>query len=239
MAQALTLFCLPYAGASAVVYQPWRRWAPSWLAVEPVELPGHGSRLGEPLRDEFDVLVEQLADELAPRLPMNYALFGHSLGALIAYELAHAFAARGMPAPAALFVSGASAPSRRDDGRYRGLVGEERLKEELRCLGGTSDEVLDDAELMALMLPVLAADFRLCASFVRRERTPLACPLHVFGGTRDATVPLPTLAAWQRETCGEFSCETFDGGHFFIKSHERALWRRFESLVAQRLALAV
>lgn len=238
MTRALTLFCLPYAGASAAVYQPWRRRAPSWLAVEPVELPGHGCRLDETLLDEFGALVEQLADELAPRLPANYALFGHSLGALVAYELAQTFVARGLPAPAALFVSGASAPSRRDDGRYRGLVGEERLKEELRRLGGTPDEVLDDAELMALMLPVLAADFRLCASFVRRERAPLACPLHVFGGARDATVPLLALAAWQRETCGEFSCETFDGGHFFIKSHERALWRRLESLAAQRVALA-
>ncbi|WP_432721090.1 alpha/beta fold hydrolase [Jeongeupia wiesaeckerbachi] len=236
-AMALPVFCLAHAGGSALAYQAWQRAGLQGLAIEPLELPGRGARWAEPLVDDLSQLVEQLAAALATRLPPRYALFGHSLGALIAFELAHALVERGLPAPVALFAAGASAPSHRDDAHYRALAlaDDNQLKNELRRLGGTPEELLDNEELMALMLPILAADFRLCASFKRRDRPALSCPLHVFGGTQDASVPDSALAGWEGETTGPFSVERFEGGHFFVQRQGNVLLRRLQRLTTPQV----
>ncbi|WP_163029419.1 thioesterase II family protein, partial [Pseudomonas viridiflava] len=101
----MKLFCLPYSGASAMFYSPWRRTLPDWLNVRPLELPGRGMRMAEPLQTDIVQLADQLADEIAAELDTPYALFGHSLGGLLAFELAHALRVRGLPAPLALFTS--------------------------------------------------------------------------------------------------------------------------------------
>ena len=99
----LRLFCLPYSGASAMVYVRWRRALPDWLQVCPLELPGRGRRMDEPLQSDIKALAAQLAEEISRDLNGPYALFGHSLGGLLAFELAHALSARNLPAPLALF----------------------------------------------------------------------------------------------------------------------------------------
>ena len=238
MKSSTTLFCLPHAGASANVYAPWRRLLPHWMKVQLVELPGRGSRLNEPLVEDFDVLVAQLADELsdmARRTP-RYVLFGHSLGGLLAFELAYALAERGVSAPAALFVSGAPGPMWHDPARddsYSVPPTDMQLTEELRRLNGMPAELLQNAELMEMVLPVLAGDFRLRASFIRRERAPLACPIYAFGGTRDPVVSTAALHAWRCETTAGFMTEMFDGDHFFIRDHERVLLDRLQTFSAQ------
>lgn len=105
----LRMFCLPYSGASAMVYVRWRRALPDWLQVCPLELPGRGMRMDEPLQRDIKTLAAQLADEIGRDLGSPYALFGHSLGGLLAFELAHALKARNLPAPLALFASGTAA----------------------------------------------------------------------------------------------------------------------------------
>ena len=100
---SLRLFCLPYSGASAMAYNRWRRILPAWLVVQPLELPGRGMRMDEPLHTRLDTLVAQLAREVAPQVQQPYALFGHSLGGLLAFELAHALRER-LPEPLALFL---------------------------------------------------------------------------------------------------------------------------------------
>ncbi|MFS2126939.1 thioesterase II family protein, partial [Pseudomonas sp. Pseusp97] len=107
----LRLFCLPYSGASAMVYARWKRQLPGWIDVCPVELPGRGRRFAESLHTDLRALASQLADEIAARLDQPYALFGHSLGGLLAFELAHALRDRGLPMPQALFASAAPAPA--------------------------------------------------------------------------------------------------------------------------------
>lgn len=219
---SLTLLCLPYSGASAMVYSRWRRKLPAWLNVRPVELPGRGARLAEPLHTDLAALARQLAAEQRLTANQPYAVLGHSLGALLAFELVHELQALGCQPPVALFACGTAAPSRReeyDGARLREAKSDAELMDELRTLQGTPEEVLANEELMSLMLPILRADFLLCGHYAYRQRPALRCPLHVFGGEDDRASE-EQLLAWRAETQGDFSLEVFPGGHFFIHEHE-------------------
>lgn len=225
------LYCFPYAGGSAAaIYASWRRQLPAWLALMPVELPGRGRRIGEPLHRRLDLLVRQLADEFTAartQLPAwqaqwPFAFFGHSMGALLAYEVARTLCARGQAGPALLCVGGADAPSQRRDERLARLRTDQDVVEYLRELNGTPREVLDNPELLELMLPIIKADFAMCANYVHADGAALACPLHVIGGLRDTTSP-QSLAAWQRHSQGGFSLDLLEGDHFFIHSAQQQL----------------
>lgn len=218
----LTLFCLPYAGASAMAYLRWRRSAPSWLDIRPLELPGRGSRASEPLATDLVDLAAQLARELRGETGRAYALFGHSMGSLLAFELACALRAQGLPLPRALLVSGGAAPAHRDYLRFRAPMSDEQLLDELARLQGTPDEALQDPELMRLALPVLRADFLLCGRYRYQPIAPLQCPLHVLAGSQDKASETQLLA-WRELAAADFSLKLFDAGHFFIQTHERAV----------------
>ncbi|WP_366518789.1 alpha/beta fold hydrolase [Pseudomonas sp. VA159-2] len=235
-AATLNLLCLPYSGASAMVYSRWRRKLPAWLQVRPLELPGRGARMAEPLHTDLQALARQLAAEQRLATQAPYALLGHSLGALVAFELAHELRALGCPAPVALFACGTAAPTRREDydsPRWSEPRGDAELIAELRKLGGTPEEVLDNEELMSLTLPIMQADFLLCGRYAYRQRTPLSCALHVLAGEDDRASD-EQLQAWGRETVGEYALAKFPGGHFFIHEHEdrvlEALSRTLEPL---------
>ncbi|WP_043201850.1 thioesterase II family protein [Pseudomonas putida] len=138
----LELFCLPYSGTSATVYNGWRRSLPAWLSVVPVELPAAGARLCEPLVCDMQVLARQLTTEMSARINGPYALFGHGLGALLAYELAVALREAGAPCPAALIASGTAAPTR----CYESAPGAP-LDCPLHVLGGVDDKATQEALL--------------------------------------------------------------------------------------------
>ena len=234
MVARLRLFCLPYSGASAMVYARWRRSLPEWIEVVPLELPGRGRRFNEPLQTDLLGLADQLAGELEERLDLPYALFGHSLGGLLVFELAHAFRQRGLPAPRALFVSAAPAPSRREN--HLELAVEQsdaQLLQRLRRLGGTPEAVFADEEMLRLTLPVLRADFLMCGRYRYYRRALLACPVHVFGGKADR-VSVDALAAWQDETAEGFSLEMLEGDHFFINACEARLLELMLGKLRQR-----
>lgn len=218
----VNLLCLPYSGASAMVYSRWRRKLPAWLQVRPVELPGRGARLGEPLHTDMQGLARQLAAEQRLAANAPYALLGHSLGALLAFELAHALQGLGCNPPLALFACGTAAPTRREDydgNNWREPKTDPELLDELRTLQGTPEEVLANPELMSLTLPILRADFLLCGTYAYRQRPALQCPLHVLGGENDRASD-EQLDAWRLETRGAFYRQMFSGGHFFIHEHE-------------------
>ena len=228
----MRLLCLPHAGGSAMAYARWRRGLPASVEVVPVELPGRGARMDEPFARDPVRLAEALAAALrdeAVRVP--YALFGHSLGALIAFELAHALIARGAPAPRMLFASGTEAPSVRDDSDWRRPRSDAELVAELRAMRGTPEEAFESAELMQAVLPVLRADFLLCGAYAHRPRPPLPCPIQALGG-RDDDVPHASLAAWARETAAGFDLALFGGGHFFLHERPEAVLE----LIARRLS---
>jgi surfactin synthase thioesterase subunit len=222
----LTLLCLPYSGASAMVYSRWRRNLPQWLQLQPVELPGRGARYDEPLQTDMHQLARQLAREHLPSIKGPYALFGHSLGALLACEMAYSFRELGHAEPVALFASGTAAPTQRMDydRDFAEPKTDEQLIDQLRTFQGTREEVLANQELMSLTLPVLRADFLMCGRFRPQERPLLKCPVHVLGGKEDKATT-EQLIGWSKETSGSFSVDMMTGGHFFIHEHEGRVLR--------------
>lgn len=223
----LRLFCFPYAGGGAAVYRGWS--APALLPPEvhlcPVHLPGRGNRFSEPLRTELAPLTERLAEDLAPYLDTPFAFFGHSMGALIAYELTRLLRREGLPLPEHLCVSGRRAPQLPSDKRPLHDLPEEEFKEELRSLDGTPEEILEHPELMDLFTPILRADFSVCETYRYAEEEPLDIPISAFGGLEDPDVGRDHLLAWRAHTRGPFRVRMLAGGHFFLNPSREALVR--------------
>lgn len=237
MAPAVTLLCLPCAGASATMYLRWRRLLPAWIQVEPVELPGRGLRMAEPCIEDFDTLVAHLCTLHAPRMEGPHVLFGHSLGGLLAYGMARQRQAQGLAPAVALVASASPAPSRRRDEGYPAKGDDAALLADLRRQGGTPDAVFDDPELIRITLDTLGADYRLCESLrARRDGPGLAMPLHVLAG-RDDDIGAARIEAWRDEAANGFTLDWFDGGHFYFRAREaqvlETLQRRLQRSLAQ------
>ena len=211
------LFCIPFAGGGSLAFHGWSRDLPRDLEVCSVMLPGRESRLSDPPIARLSELVPALADGLAPHLDLPFTLFGHSVGALIAFELVRELRRRGARQPAHLFASAFRAPSRANPNPALHALAEPELIEELRGYGGIPEPVLASRELLDLFLPTIRADFALHETYVHREEPPLDTPLTVFGGTRDTKVRPEHLEGWQSQTRARFRQELFDGDHFFLK----------------------
>lgn len=234
MQASISLLCLPCAGASATMYLRWRRLLPRWIGIVPVELPGRGGRLSEDFVEDFDRLVDLLCAEQADAMRGPFALFGHSMGALVAYGITQRLRTLDRPLPLALLASGSPAPSRRDPDRFAGKNDDAALTADLRKQGGTPEEVFASAELMRITLDALGADYRVCESFSYRGATPLPIPVHAFGGLQD-DITAERIEAWSVEAADAFTLDWFDGGHFFIRQHEGQLL----ATLTQRLARSI
>lgn len=223
------------------MYMRWRRLLPDWIDVVPVELPGRGARMAERRVEDFDELVRLLCAEQVGAMHGRFAVFGHSMGALLAHGITRRLEALGGPMPCALLASGSPAPSKRDPDRYAGKDHDEALIADLRKQGGTPDEVFGNAELMRITLDVLASDYRVCDSFVHQPGLGLALPVHAFGGRQD-DIEAQRIEAWSAEAAGAFTLDWFEGGHFFIRQQEAlvlsAIARRLAGVVAGAEAVA-
>ncbi|WP_027468175.1 thioesterase II family protein [Deefgea rivuli] len=231
MSSALTLICLPCAGASATMYLRWRRFLPAHIKLLALELPGRGALIDEKPLTHYAELVEWIVGQLALKPCERYALFGHSMGSLLAYGVCRQLAAKNKPLPLGLFVSASAAPARRDPDRFAGMYDDQSLIADLKRQGGTSDAVLGNAELLRMTLDVLAADYRVCNDFTYVDAASLDIPIHVFAG-RDDEITEVQLRAWQLETQSSFSLNCFAGGHFYLREQEAALL----SLLTRQLA---
>jgi medium-chain acyl-[acyl-carrier-protein] hydrolase len=184
-AAAMRLFCLPYAGGSPLVFCNWPGSLPGNIEVCPIQLPGRGMRLSEPPFTRLEPLLESLVPVLRPFLDKPFALFGHSMGGLICFELARAFRLRFGLEPECVFLAGRQAPPIPDRTTARYDLPEPEFIEELRHLNGTPPEILEQPELMRLLVPLLRAEFELCQTYVYQPGPNLDCPLHIFGGVDD------------------------------------------------------
>jgi medium-chain acyl-[acyl-carrier-protein] hydrolase len=214
-AGAVRLLCLPYAGGGANAYRPWAQLLQPEVELWLAHLPGRERRIREAPIHSLQTLVRELDSALAGH-GVPIALFGHSFGAVVAYELACRLAAMGR-GPSGLVVSGQPAPNRV---RAQGLseLPDEELVEAVRGLGGTPEEVLLHPELMEMMLPVIRADMAAYDSWRPQADEPaaLACPVVAYRGLQDPRTPEGSMAGWARVTTGAFRERVFDGDHFFV-----------------------
>lgn len=219
------LFCLPFAGGSEAVFGPWRQHALPGLQVRPLTLPGRGSRWREGLLCEWTPLLDQLLDQLAPHRETPYLLFGHSMGALLVFELAHRLREAQMPAPERLVLSASRPPHLRHrlaDTDWL-TCSTAQLLDEVQAISGPS-EALANEELRELMLPILRNDFQLCARYPYQPRPPLDVPILVLAGRDDSGCPLaPALSAWRQQTLGEVQGVELPGGHLFMRDDPGAV----------------
>lgn len=231
MTARLRLFCLPYAGGSARVFDGWSAALPSAVDLHPLELPGRGMRFDEPPQHRLEPLVDDLLGLVLRRLDLPYAMFGHSLGGLLGYELCRRLEAD-YDTPLHLFVSGIRAPDSLAGAAPASALPDDQLRAHVGSLNGTPRELLDNAELMELMLPVLRADFTVADTYVHRPGPRLTCPVTAFGSPGDPEVALGQMRGWARATSGRFTMRVLPGDHFFLHTARPELLR----LVAAALA---
>jgi medium-chain acyl-[acyl-carrier-protein] hydrolase len=226
------VFCFPFAGGGASFYRAWASLVPPSIALCPVQPPGREDRLMERPFDRMQPLVAAAVEEILPHLPPRYALFGHSMGAMMAYEIAQALRERGAKPPAHLFVSGAPAPHRAHEIVPIYDLPEEEFIAALQRFGGTPDEVLRNRELFELLAPRLRADLAVTGTYVWTHRPPLACPITAFGGEHDPSVAPDAIEAWGEHTVGAFDAMIFPGEHFFVAAAARQITARVRDALA-------
>jgi len=220
----MRLFCFPYAGGTAAIFRAW----PDLLLTTSVEvcvihLPGRAGRLQEPPFTHLLSLVQEIAPAIRPFLDKPFAFFGHSMGALISFELARQLRRERAPAPAQLFLSGRSAAHLPDVEPRTFDLPEAEFIQELRRLNGTPQEVLEHPELMHLMIPLLRADFSVCQTYEYEKGPPLDSPITIFGGLQDFEAPRAHLEAWREHTSSTFKLRMLPGDHFFLNSEQALL----------------
>jgi medium-chain acyl-[acyl-carrier-protein] hydrolase len=216
----LRLFCFPPAGGNAYQFGRWERSLPGQVEVLPVQLPGRGRHFNKEPYRRLVPLARAIAEDLAPFFDRPYVLFGHSMGALIAFEVARHRERSGGRGPALLMVSGRRGPEwpRSKPPTYN--LPDEDFKAMLRRLNGTLEEVLNNQQLMELMMPMLRADFEAVQTYEFEGPCVLRCPIRGYGGLGDSAVTTESLQAWRHYTGRAFSLSMFPGDHFFIFQSE-------------------
>lgn len=217
------LICLPYAGGTAAVYRDWAGALGTGVEVLPVQLPGRGWRLRETPSVDLKALAAGIAEAVEPLAEVPVAVFGHSMGAWLGFELVTQLEARGIR-PVQLFASGRQAPwmgceheplSVLDDAAF--------VAETQRRYDGIPAEVLAEPELLALVLPALRADVAALEGYRRETGTPVRTPIMALAGRTDGMIPVERLDGWAMETTGEFTSRLFEGGHFYFRPDPKPL----------------
>lgn len=236
-AARLRLFCFPYAGAGASIFRTWPQMLPAEIEVCPVQLPGREGRIREPAYTQLAALTPVLLAAIRPYLDRPFALFGHSMGALIGYELAHALRQQEGLEPMHLVVSGRHAPhlsSRQSP--VHSLDDVQFLDTLQQRYEGIPAAVFHDPELRSLFTPLLRADFTLVETYLPTSRPRLSCPMSAFGGLTDPMTTQEDMAAWRQHTEGAFTQQMFAGDHFYLQQAPAPLLRTLAQLLAPQLS---
>jgi surfactin synthase thioesterase subunit len=215
-AASLSLVCFHCAGGSAQSFFPWKKPATGLCELYAVELPGRARRLREPFARSVDALAEQFAGQCRALPDKPLVLFGHSLGALLAYETARRLLAEGERRPVALLVSSRQSPDWLPACAGLPELNDQALRDYLSDLSGTPREVLENRAMMDIAVPILQADLTLLLDYRHQHPRPLDIPVRVFGAIDDPQVGYESLVAWERVSSGDFSLRMIEGGHFAV-----------------------
>jgi len=216
----IRLFCFAHAGAGASTFHGWPELVGPGVQVTAVQLPGHEDRIRERAHEDLEALLGELVPVLAGAVDGPYALFGHSMGALVAYEAARRLVVQGVPAPVHIFASALGAPHAPYRTRYVSTLPEKEFKRAMVTMSGLPKEAVQEPAFLSLLLPTLRADFRLCESYEHVDSAPLPCRLTVLTGADDDVAPLD-LALWRELNTGRFRIRVIDGDHHFVVTHRR------------------
>ena len=233
------LFCFPHAGVGASVFRQWPAGLPVELEICAVQLPGRANRLREPAVASIPALVDALVHAMTPHLDIPFAFFGHSMGAVLAFEVAQQLASRGPQHPSHLIVSGRRPPHVPDlASPLHGLPDREFVSEINRRYGGIPPEILENQDVLTLLLPCLRADITALETHRPTRGSPLPCPISAFGGADDPLTPRAHLESWGGETTGWFEVCVFAGGHFYLEPQRAAVLARLSALLTPVLCAA-
>lgn len=217
----LRLFCFPYSGSGASIYRSWNDALAPDVELCAVQLPGRETRFKEPAATDMGGLVEQVADGIEPLLDQPFAVFGHSFGALVSFELCHELRSRGFPRPEHLFVSGRQAPHLTYPRAPIHQLGDEAFSDEMRRLNGTPEFVLSNPGLLAVAIGIVRADYTVCETYRFADGRPLLeCPVTALGGTADPETTIDDVEGWARHTHGDFEARMIPGDHFFVHAQQ-------------------
>jgi medium-chain acyl-[acyl-carrier-protein] hydrolase len=225
------LFCFPYAGGGASLFSRWSEHLPNGIELHAVQLPGHETRIAEPAHRDLNPLLVQLKEVLTPYLDRPFALLGHSMGALVCYELARKMRKESEIQPAILFLSGVRALHIPNPDPHLYALDKSDFLKQLQFRYGMPARLLQDSDLMELFIPLLRANFQMCESYVYQPDLPLSCPISIFGGLDDPRISPEDLAVWKQHTTGQFRLRMLEGGHYFFED----AWTEVAAYVAQDL----
>jgi medium-chain acyl-[acyl-carrier-protein] hydrolase len=227
------MFCFPFAGGSAQNFRTWHEGLPPSVEVCAVQLPGRETRMRETPFSNVIPMVEAMIPAINPYLDRPFVLFGHSMGALIAFELARKLRRDHKMLPECLVVSGRGAPHVPIPRAPINNLPQPEFIEGLKQLNGTPKEVLENEVLMQLITPLLRADLAVHEDYVYAEEAPLTCDILAFGGLHDSEVGRDGISAWRGHTEGEFLQRMVPGDHFFIQSAQSLFLRMLSSELYQ------
>lgn len=214
-AARVRLLCFPHAGGGASGYRAWAALLPPTVELVVVQYPGREDRFDDPAPTDLVSLAGHVAAELRPLLDRPFAMFGHSMGTLVAYETLQRLRWEGAREPDLLVVSGRPAPDEALGGQLH-LGDDEGLCDELARLGGATQEMFADPEIRRVFLPYIRDDYRLVETYRPRAAEPLDCPVTVFVGTSDPECDAAAAAGWARFTRGPLAVRSFPGDHFYL-----------------------
>nr|WP_246421902.1 alpha/beta fold hydrolase [Nocardiopsis mwathae] len=229
------MVCFPHAGGSATFYHPVSQAMSPAVDVLAIQYPGRQDRRSEPCVDDIAKLADLVVGELRPWADRPLAMFGHSMGASLAFEVARRLEADGVTATA-LFVSGRRAPTAFRDERVH-LADDDRIIAELKRMSGTDAAVLGDEEILRMILPAVRADYRAAETYRYTPGPDVSCPIIAMTGDDDPQVTLDEARKWADHTSGGFDLQVYSGGHFFLTHHAAAVMRAMTDRIEGRSAV--
>lgn len=228
----IKVFFLPYAGGSNYSYFPFTKWTTEAVEVIPLEIPGRGVRHKDPLQTDINLIVCDLLDQLTGKIDGRYAIFGHSMGALIAFLLAEKIFSLRLPMPVHLFLSACQGPSSMKVGNSRYLLPREEFVNRICRISGQEHNILRDERILEFFEPVLRADIQAIDTYQYQASQPLPVPFTVFAGTNDVVSDCE-IESWTNNTIFPLNVVKMSGAHFFLFDHVGNIMKVIEKKVQE------